>query len=151
MSPFFKKKDIFSVQQKDRIIDAIRLIEQQTSAEIRVFVEQKNPLVDTVERARHIFYQLKMENTRHRNAVLLYIAIKHRELALFGDEGIYAATGITWWNDAVTKITRHFKGNDIVESIVQSIFSVGQTLKEEFPFDSATDINELPGDIVFGK
>jgi uncharacterized membrane protein len=43
--PFFKKKDFFSEEEKERIVTAIRSMEQQTSGEIRIFVESKNPFV----------------------------------------------------------------------------------------------------------
>jgi uncharacterized membrane protein len=151
MSPLFKKKEFFSAAQKERIVAAIRAMEQQTSGEIRVFVENKNPLVDPVERAKQVFHKLNMEHTKHRNGVLLYIAVKHRELALYGDEGIYKAAGTAYWNDAVKKMIAHFKGNDIAESIVDGIYHIGQTLKEIFPFDPEDDVNELPGDIVYGE
>lgn len=151
MSPLFKKKEFFSPVQKERIVQAIREMEQQTSGEIRVFVESKNPLVDPVERAKQVFHQLKMENTKLRNGVLIYIAVKHRELALYGDEGIYKATGPAYWNDAVKKIITHFKGADLCDSIVKSIIHIGETLKEKFPYHKNADHNELPGDIVFGK
>lgn len=47
------------------------------------------------------FFGLKMQDTDHRNAVLLYIAMKSHEVALFADEGIYKAVGATYWNAAV--------------------------------------------------
>lgn len=151
MSPFFKKKDFFSAQQKERIVDAIRAMEQETSGEIRVFVENKNPLVDPVERARQVFDKLHMGNTKQRNAILLYVAVKHRELALFGDEGIYRLIGEDHWKAALHKIIAHFKGHDIAEAIVHAIREAGQVLKEKFPYNKATDTNELPGDIIFGE
>ena len=151
MVPFFKKKDFFSTEQKERIVTAIRSMEQQTSGEIRVFVENKNPLLDPVERAQQVFNKLKMENTQHRNAVLLYIAVKHKELALFGDEGIYKATGNGYWNEAVSKMITRFKGHDLTEGIVHCIHQLGQTLKEKFPYNSKDDKDELPGDIIFGE
>ena len=146
-----KKKEFFSAKEKEKIVAAIHAMEQETSGEIRVYIEHKNPLVDPIERAKEIFLKLNMHETRHRNAVLLYIAIKHRELALYGDEGIYLATGQEYWNNAVRKIIGHFKGNNICEGIVHTIHHVGQALKEKFPHNPADDINELPDDIVFGE
>ena len=82
MSPLFKKKEFFSAPQKERIVAAIHEMEQQTSGEIRVYVESKNPMVDPLERAAQVFHNLQMEKTGARNAVLLYIATRHRELAV---------------------------------------------------------------------
>ena len=149
--PLFKKKEFFSADQKERIVAAIRSMEKQTSGEIRVFVESKNPFVDPVDRAAKIFFKLKMEKTDNRNGVLLYIATKHKELALFGDEGIYKATGADYWNGAVKNMISHFDGDDICEGMVQCIRQVGETLKEKFPYNKTEDKNELPDEIVFGN
>ncbi len=149
--PFFKKKDFFSEEEKERIVAAIRSMEQQTSGEIRIFVESKNPFVAPVDRAAELFFKLKMEKTEHRNGVLLYIATKHKELALFGDEGIYKITGAGYWDNAVKNMIAKFNGDDICEGIVQCIYQVGETLKEKFPYNRTEDKNELPDEIVFGK
>ena len=44
--PSFKPKEFFSVEEKAQIVEAIRLAEKETSVEIRIFVESKNPFVD---------------------------------------------------------------------------------------------------------
>ena len=132
-------------------MEAIQIAEQQTSGQIRVYVEEKNPFVDPLERAKELFLKQKMEQTHHRNAVLLYIATDHKELALFADEGIYTTLGKNYWDIAVKNMIAHFSGNNIVTGIEQCIKEIGQTLKEKFPFDPSSDKNELPNDIVFGK
>jgi uncharacterized membrane protein len=149
--PLFKKADYFTDEEKLRIVDAIRAAEQQTSGEVRVYIESKNVYVDPMDRAAEVFYDLKMDKTDNRNAVLLYIAMKHKQLALFGDEGIYNATGAAYWNNAVKEMIANISAQHITEGIVNCIHNIGQTLKEKFPFDRVTDKNELPDEIVFGK
>jgi uncharacterized membrane protein len=150
MFSLFKKKEFFTAAQKERIVAAIRSMEQETSGEIRVYVESKNPFMDPVDRARQVFYKLKMQDTEHRNGVILYIATKHHELALFGDEGIYKATGAEYWDNAVKNMVSKFRSDDICEGMVECIRTVGETLKEKFPYNKTEDKNELPDDIVFG-
>ena len=149
--PFFKKKPFFTADEQLRIVDAIRACEKQTSGEIRVFIESKNPFMDPVERAKEIFFCLKMQETDFRNGVLLYMATKHREVALFGDEGIYKATGAQYWNSEVRSMISRFKNEQVVDGVVKCIREVGDTLKEKFPYIPTEDKNELPDDIVFGK
>lgn len=149
--PFFKRKEFFSAAEKEQVIAAIRSAEQQTSGEIRLYVEDKNPLVSTLERAAEIFVQLKMQETHHRNAVLIYIAAKHHEVALFGDEGIYKATGEVYWNNAVEEMVATFRRGNTCEAVVQCVYQIGETLKEKFPYIADEDKNELPDDIIFGK
>jgi uncharacterized membrane protein len=149
--PLFKKKPFFTPDEQLRIVDAIRACEKQTSGEIRVFVESKNPLMSPVERAATVFFKLKMEETDHRNGVLLYLAVKHREVALFGDEGIYKAAGAAYWDEEVRKMIGQFKQEHLVDGMVQCIKEVGETLRDKFPYIPTEDKNELPDDIVFGK
>jgi uncharacterized membrane protein len=149
--PLFKKKAFFSAEEQKVIVDAITAAEKETSGEVRIFVESKNEFMDPLDRAKEIFAKLEMQKTKHRNAVLLYIATEHKELALLGDEGIYTALGKSYWDTAVKNMIAHFAGNNIVAGVEQCIKEIGQTLKTKFPFDPLEDKNELPNDIVFGK
>ncbi|MFT3680880.1 MAG: TPM domain-containing protein [Ferruginibacter sp.] len=145
-----KPRQFFSAEDNTQIVQAIRQAEKQTSGEIRIFVEGKNPFVDPLDRAKEIFFKLKMEHTEHRNAVLLYIAMDHHELALFADEGIYEKTGADYWNNAVRSMIAGFSKENLSNSIEHCVLQIGQTLKEKFPYEATTDKNELPDDIVFG-
>lgn len=131
-------------------MEAIRQAELNTSGEVRIFIESKNSLVNPLDRAGEIFFHLKMDETDHRNAVLIYMAIKHQEFAIFGDEGIYKAVGAAYWREAVTNISNNIDSKDLAYALQQAILAIGQTLSEKFPYEANTDKNELPDDIVFG-
>jgi uncharacterized membrane protein len=107
--PFLKKKQYFTATEQDRLVEAIRMAEQQTSGEIRLFIESKNPLVSTIERAAEIFFKLQMDKTAHRNGVLIYLATTHHEIALFADEGIYNAVGQAYWDAEINEMLVRFK------------------------------------------
>jgi uncharacterized membrane protein len=149
--PFFKKKEFFSAKDKEQIVEAIRMAEKETSGEIRIYVESKNAYVDAIDRAAEVFFKLKMEQTDNRNAVLLYIAMKDQQLALYADEGIYQKAGAEYWNDAVKNMLAQFTKDNISNGIEQCVKQIGQTLKEKFPYIPTEDKNELPDEIVFGK
>ena len=149
--PFFKKKEFFSAKDKEQIVEAIRIAEKETSGEIRIYVESKNSYVDAIDRAAEVFFKLQMQKTDHRNAVLLYIAMKDHELALFADEGIYQKAGAAYWDDAVKSMLAQFTKDNISNGIEQCVKQIGQTLKEKFPYVPTEDKNELPDEIVFGK
>lgn len=149
--PFTKKKSIFTEDETRRIVSAIRTCEQQTSGEMRVFIEGKNPYVSPMDRAVEVFGHLKMHETDHRNGVLLYIAHKHHEVALFADEGIYQKAGADFWNAEVKNMIANFKDNHLPEGIIQCVLDVGEALAAAFPYIPTEDKNELPDDIVFGK
>jgi uncharacterized membrane protein len=149
--PWQKKKEFFTEEEKKQLIEAIQNAEQQTSGEVRVFVESKCRFVDPVDRAQEIFLKLKMNETELRNATLVYVAVKHKQAAVFGDEGIHQKTGEKYWQDVVQKMLLHFKQEKLADGICQGITDLGQALKFYFPFDRQTDKNELPDEIVFGK
>ncbi len=149
--PFFKQREFFSAADKAEIVEAIRLAEKETSGEIRIYVESKNAYMDPIDRAAEIFFKLKMQETDHRNAVLLYIAMDHHELALFADEGIYQKAGKAYWDEEVRRMIANFTRDNISRGIAQCVREIGETLKEKFPYIPTEDKNELPDEIVFGK
>ncbi len=151
MFGLFKKKPLFSDAENARIVEAIKSSEQLTSGEIRIYIESKNPLVSTIDRASEIFFNLKMQETQQRNAVLLYLAYKDKEVAIFGDEGIHQQVGTEFWNNQVKQMVTLFKENNLTEGIVKCITEVGNVLIEKFPYQGNMDKNELPDEIVFGK
>lgn len=153
MFNFFSKKavDFFSPQEKEQIVAAIKTAERKTSGEIRVYVENKCPYVDALDRTKEIFTKHNMQQTLQHNAVLVYVALVHRQLAIFGDEGIYQKTGNDFWNTAVKKMIENFCKENYTQGIIDVILQIGEALQLHFPYDEKTDVNELPDDIVFGK
>jgi uncharacterized membrane protein len=151
MLGLFKKKSLLPSADNKRIIEAIKASELLTSGEIRIYIESKNPLVNTLERAAELFFKMQMQNTRQRNGVLVYLAVKDREVALFGDEGIHQKVGTEFWNLQVSQMIGLFKNNQLTDGIVKCISEVGHVLIEQFPYDATEDKNELSDEIVFGK
>ena len=149
--PLFKKKPFFSEEEKEQIVHSIREAEVQTSGEIRVYIESHCRFIDPVDRAMEIFTSLKMEETGLRNAVLIYVALKDRQLAVYGDSGIHEKTGDEFWMNAVDQMLFHFNKDNYADGISHVIREIGETLSAYFPYDKDTDRNELPDEIVFGK
>lgn len=149
--PWQKQHEFFRAEEKQRIVEAVRIAERRTSGEIRVFVESRCPYMDAIDRAAEVFYKLKMQDTDDHNAVLVYVAVKDRQLAVFGDEGIHKKVGSAYWNTEVAQMIGSFNKENYAEGIRQCIADIGEALHLHFPFDNDTDKNELPDDIVFGK
>jgi len=152
MLGLFKRKPVnyFSEQEKELIVQAIQNAESRTSGEVRIFVERRCRFVDPVMRAREVFHGLKMDETDARNGVLVYVAMKDRQLAVYGDEGIHAKVGNAFWNAEVQKMLQQFNKNNYAAGIAQIVHEIGEALITHFPYDAAGDKNELSDDIVFG-
>lgn len=145
------KPSLLSEDEKAIVVAAIQQAEQKTSGEIRVFVEATCPEKDPLDRAKTIFFNLKMQNTKLRNAVLVYMSIDDKHFSLLGDEGIYEKTGgAHYWEKEVAIAISHFKEGDLAGGLQHVILDIGASLAQYFPYDSATDKNELPDEIVFG-
>jgi uncharacterized membrane protein len=149
--PWQKKKSYFSEEENRWVVKAIRHAEQQTSGEVRVFVESRCSWVDAIDRAAEIFFTLKMDKTEQRNAVLVYVAVKDRQVAVFGDEGIHKKVGTGYWNKLVEEMLAEFSIHHYAKGIAECVIQVGNALQTNFPFAKDTDKNELPDEIVFGR
>ena len=151
MSLFRKKPvDYFSAQEKETILKAIHSAESTSSGEVRVYIESRCSFVDPVDRAKEVFHRLRMEATRERNVVLLYVAMKDRQLAVWGDTGVHEKVGDAFWSAQVKDILQHFTQDKYAHGIAVIVQEIGQILSRYFPhIDGAK--NELPDDIVFGK
>lgn len=153
MAPFsfFRRQDPFTVDEKARIIAAIQEAEKSTSGEIRIYIEDRCRFVNPLDRAAELFWGLQMDHTAQHNAVLVYVALKDHQYALYADSGIHQKLGQAYWEEEVRQMQVHFSKNHIAEAIAQVILDVGKALQEHFPYQHELERNELPDDIIFGK
>ena len=96
-----------------------------------------------MERAREIFGELKMNETAARNGVLVYLAMKDRKLAVYGDEGIHQKVGDEFWNASVKNMLGHFNKNNFTAGITEIIRVISEALSTHFPFNEKDDTNEF--------
>lgn len=150
-SIFKSRKQLFSDEETRLIVKAIRHAEQRTSGEVRVFVESRCSWVDAIDRAVELFFKLQMDKTENRNATLVYVAVKDRQLAVFGDEGIHQKVGTAYWNNVVAEMLQSFNRLDYAKGIADCVIQIGDALTTHFPYERDTDKNELPDEIVFGR
>lgn len=149
--PWQKPKEFLTNEEKKQLVEAVQQAEMRTSGEVRVFIESKCRFVNAVDRAAEIFKNLKMYETQERNATIIYVAVKHRQVAVFGDEGIYKAVGEKYWSELVEKMIAAISQKGLAAGIIQAIYELGEALATYFPYDKGIDKNELPDEIVFGR
>lgn len=138
----------FSKEQQDKIVDAIKEAELNTSGEIRVHLEP-NCSTDAVERAKQVFEELKMDQTDQKNGVLFYLAYTDKKFAILGDKGIHEIVTDAFWNEEKELMKTHFAQKQFTEGLCLAIGKAGQKLKEYFPYQT-NDTNELSNEISFG-
>jgi uncharacterized membrane protein len=149
---FSTSKPLINHKEQDLVIEAIRKAEAITTGEIRVFVESHCAYVQPLDRAIEIFGSLAMHKTQERNAVLLYIAIKDRQYAIYGDEAIHElANNDHFWTIAAAVLLTYLRQNEYGEGIAACVNMIGEKLATHFPIVPGVVKNELPDEIVFGK
>jgi uncharacterized membrane protein len=149
---FWKKKGLLDAASQERVVACIREAENNTTGELRIFLEAKCSYTDAMERAKEIFHKLGMHKTERRNAVLIYMALKDRQFAIIGDKEIYEkAGGPHFWEKAAGLLKTYFKEGKIEEGLCVCVNELGRALAEHFPYDPSITKNELPDEIVFGK
>jgi len=136
-------------EEETQIVEAIRKAEKQTSGEIRVHLENFEG-EDTFARTREVFHLLKMDTTKARNGVLIYVAINLKKFVIYGDQGIHEKVGDAFWQSTRDLILTSFKKSNFTKGIQNGVLEIGKVLEEYFPWDSH-DINELPDEISKGK
>lgn len=149
-SLFKRKQKFFDAEEQALIASAIRKAERSTSGEIRVYVESRCSYMDALDRAVELFGQMGMQETKERNAVLVYVAVRDHQLAVFGDEGIHQKVGTEYWQQEVGKMIRDFNRDDYAKGIADCVEDIGQALQHHFPYTNQ-DKNELSDDIAFGR
>jgi len=133
----------------ERVRRAIEEAERETSGEIRVSAA---PFFwGSVRRvAERAFVRMGMSNTKARNGILFFIVPSRRAFAVIGDEGIHARVGQEVWDALAAVLSGHFREGAFTDGLVAAIEAAGEKLKAHFPYDRATDRNELPDDVDFG-
>lgn len=141
-------ESFLTANQEKTIIKAIQTAEKHTSGEIRVHIESKTEK-PTLERAKEVFLYLKMDQTKQRNGILLYVAVESREFAILGDHGINQVIPKGFWEEEKKMVLDYFAKKQFEEGLVKVIKKVGEKLNEFFPYEKE-DTNELSDTISKG-
>lgn len=143
-----KVEDFLSKAEEQEIVEAIRIAERYTSGEIRVHIERSTN-IDAMEHAMEVFHFLKMDNTKERNGVLIYIAVESHKFVIYGDQGINDAVPDDFWNSTKDKMQEYFRKGQFKQGIIEGVLKAGEQLQKFFPWQK-NDINELSDDISKG-
>ncbi|MCB9032913.1 MAG: TPM domain-containing protein [Chitinophagales bacterium] len=143
-------KHFLTDAEKNRITDAIKIAENNTTGEIRVHIENHCNTA-TIVRAEAVFNMLNMHQTKNRNGVLIYIAVKDKQFAIVGDEAIDHSTPIDYWTALCNELAVNFKNGNYANGIVAIVEKVGKELHRHFPLLHTNNPDELSNEISFDE
>jgi uncharacterized membrane protein len=139
-----------SEADQQRVVEAIRKAELQSDGEIKIHLEPKSSNLLPLARAKEVFLQLDLQNTKLRSAVLIYIAYEDHQLAILGDVGIHSKVGDSFWQQEKDSLIAHFKAGDPAGGLVRVVQDVGEKLIAFFP-KSVNNPDEISNDLSFGE
>jgi uncharacterized membrane protein len=147
---FIHKRKLIRVLDIEKIKSAIQAAEKVTSGEIRVSISPYfwGPVRPVAEKA---FDRLGMTKTKDRNGILFFVVPSRRRFIVLGDAGIHAKVGQEFWDEIAGILSAEFRKKRFQEGLLRGIALAGEKLAAHFPYDAATDRNELPDDVDFGK
>ncbi len=134
-------------EQKEDIKRALMNAELEMSGEIRIHIENVCN-GDVFVRATQVFHLLKMDKTRLRNGVLIYLALKNRKFAIIGDVAINALVPEDFWENIKQIMLNHFRNENFAEGLCEAVTITGKQLSTHFPRKKG-DVNELSDEISY--
>lgn len=138
---------ILNREEDHRVVEAIRQAELNTSGEIKVHIENFCH-GDVEKRSLFVFNHLKLNETKSRNGVLIYLAVKDQKFAILGDDGINNVVEANFWEDIRDMMAVEFMQGHFADGLEQGIQRCGEKLKTYFPVQT-NDINEISNEISY--
>jgi uncharacterized membrane protein len=114
------------------VVNALREAEPKSSGHIRVFVSH-HKVADPIAAATKRFAHLHLDQSRHRNAVLIFVAPKTHKFAIIGDTAVHEKCGEEFWTKVAGEMSEYFKQDKLTEAITHGIAKAGELLGEHFP------------------
>ncbi|WP_222565152.1 TPM domain-containing protein [Novilysobacter antarcticus] len=136
-----------------RIAAAIAAGEQRHSGELCFAVEPALRLravlagASARDRARELFAQLGVWDTKNNNGVLLYLLLAEHRIELIADRGFDGRVEPAQWREACRVIEQHLQAGDPEAAITRGIEAISTLMAGAFPsIPGQRGENELPNE-----
>ncbi len=115
-----------------RLRQQVALAEQATTGSIQVSLA---PMFwgDVRAFAERAFITFGMSATVERNAVLILVAPRRKQLVILGDVGIYGKVSHHRWQTVVTSASQRCRTGDMHGAVEQCVVDVGAILAQHYP------------------
>jgi len=125
----------------------LRLLVAKTPTLKRLFLFTEQVQEEVGEAALAAFYGHKLDATRERNGVLLFISVFERRVFILADKGVNDKVDAACWRGMVDSLTTAIRHGDRGPAVCRTIADIGTVLRQHFP-PRPDDRNELDDLIV---
>lgn len=138
---------MLSREELERLSAKIAAAELLTSAELRVVIT-KSSWLGIKNKAHKLFRKYSLHKTVQRNAVMILVDTRSRELLIYGDDGVHQRVGEAFWSDVRDAMLEELRADSLTDALATGIRLVGEKLALLFPADG-NDGNEIANDVIF--
>ena len=97
--------------------------------------------------ARAAVLELGLAGVKHRNGVLLFVALTERHVEVIADSGVHAKVDSGAWTSVVDAFTAGIRSGDVADGFVAALDRLAPLLAAAYP-RAADDVNEIPDHLV---
>jgi uncharacterized membrane protein len=140
---------IYHHYQQRKLVQAIQEAEKGTTGEIKIHLSSLKHEEDRLfQNCQLKFFELQMQNTQERNAVLIYVNPYLKQLALYGDVGIHQKLSQSYWEQLIQIMIQQIQSESLYPGLIEGIRRLGLELKQLYPAsDSTPNPNEISNNI----
>lgn len=109
---------------------------------LRRLVSSVDQMGKVEARAKQLFVEHGVTETRQRSGVLLYLSQAERRVQLLADRGIHERVGQEVWQRTVDAVVAAIHEGKAARGIIEAVDAIGASLAQHFPAQ-AGDVNEL--------
>jgi len=113
----------------------------------RLFITPAEIEEEVQEAALTSFYRQRLNNTRDRTGILIFVSVFEHRTVVLADEGINAQVGAHTWQEVVDMVTQGIRQKRQAAALCEAVRRCGQLVQEKFP-RKPDDTNELRNLIV---
>jgi uncharacterized membrane protein len=116
---------------ESRITEALSAARRATSAEIRVFISHHH-VTDALAAAHNQFHLMGLDRDPQRHGVLIFIAPRARQFAIYADEAANHSCGPQFWHTVRDEVIPQLKSGDFTAAILHAVDRVAARLSKHF-------------------
>jgi putative membrane protein len=114
---------------------------------LRLLVPDAVRELEVSARAKQLFIERGVTETRDRSGVLVFLSEAERRLEIVADKGVHERVGSEGWQRMLNDVVGAIRAGAAGRGVLGAVDAIGGVLREHFP-PRPDDVNELPDAVV---